>query len=297
MTYSTTQNPPRPAVSVDKVRAYLPFHHSQSIGGPLREVRRGRRLPDLFWISLPNGKVGIRSDKLGLLVDFNPREIEWGQNIYNFDDPLLPPLLKVLGEIVPRSFGKLQTSRLNSVRVRSGVIPLSALTLSADFAFPMGTNHTFRTLRAMWGLPRNKRMNDRFASTIYLKHRHWDLVIYDKEAEVESQHPDWPPSVREMAKNVLRVEVLLRRQELRRLGRRLARYYRETIEQDLSIAYPWDASLYDRVFDLYVSRYVRHGNREPTDPRVVPLYSLFASRGAEPAFKRSGTYAAACVEH
>src|SRR5258708_4135790 len=281
-----------PTVSVDKVAAYIPYQHRNLICGGWKEMPSGFCVPQPFWITLPSGTIGVHSDKHDrLVVQFNPGQIAYGHNILFCDDPLLLPFRRI-AETLDRKLSSTlsppeKAIRANVLRQRAGRIALRELHLCADFAFPslQSLRGAYRELRDHWNSPRNRVQNKNFSGTIYLNQKRWDLVVYDKGTHVSDEKSEWPADIRALAQNRLRVEVRLRRQELRSLGARLARAVPGFPVLDLSIAYDWDALIYNAVYDLYVSRLRPKGNPTPA-PGVVPLFRLFEQFGARPAYRR-----------
>ena len=275
--------------SVDKLKAHVPFFHYDPVTGGLYEVRPGIKKHSLFWVALKNGKVGARSDgHRWIMVTFNPSQIAYGHNMFCYDEPLYSAIVDVTSELDDKCL-KLQLSRDNSVRIRSGVAKLSELSLCGDWIFPTRAklDTAFRSLQGRWNWRANRRRNINWSTTIYLNQTSWDLRIYVKHDQVANQHPNWPDDIQALAQNRLRLEVTLKRQELRHLGTKVAQFTGRYPELDLSIVSYWEPGLYDAVLGLYLSRLRPAGNPRPAIG-VVPLYCMFAQHDGQPAWHRQG---------
>jgi hypothetical protein len=234
-------------------------------------------------------------------VDFNPSQHEYGHNLFCYNEPLHFAVVAIFDKLAPR-IHQLDFSRSNVVkcghqfrlahpnefRLRGGHFSLARVDLCGDWIFPSAHSLAacVRLLRQAWRWSRNKRRNDAYDGTLYFNQRGWDLIVYAKGDEVDASHLRWPDDIRALARNRLRVEVRLYTPDLASLGPRLERVYPELPGLDFQGPTFWDAAVYCRVFDLYVSRYRPIGNAQTPPNRCVPLYALFSGFGARPVFRR-----------
>ena len=280
-----------PAVSVDKVRARISLPHRELVAGRFKEGRPRTSVLSLpyRWLTVRNGRVAVRSHGLdSLFVQFNPAQLEFGHNVAVFSEGLTETLRDTIDTILPL-IGPLPFSWKEAGLLRAGFSDLSEIQFAADFKFP-----SRRDLEAdmrnlirsyTWALNRNK--NDSYPTTFYWNQANWTLKVYFKEDEVEANHKDWSPKIKDRCRNVLRVELTIRRQDLRKLGERLNRWRPDLPLLDLSKTFYWERWLYRLAFDFYCSRIRSIHKQGDSSPQDIPLYRFLAKYGGRPLTPRS----------
>ena len=293
-------NTPSGFVSVDKVRTRLFVPHGRLVAGRQKPTAK----PSIFklpyrWIDLLNGKIEVRSHGFdSIFVQFNPRQLEFGQNLSSFSvditETLEPTVLGILPRIPEISF-----SRWSLMLLRAGCADLSEIHLAADFRFPswQALMAAFRNLERSWNWRLNRKRKRRkskirskninYPTSTYWNQTDWTLTAYFKQDEIEAHHRDWPAWTRERSRNVLRFELRILRQDLRKLGERLHRWNPSVPLLDLSTLFHWEPWLYPVVFDFYAAR-LRSIQRKDEEnvPGVIPLYDFLAKYGGHPVRPR-----------
>jgi hypothetical protein len=286
-----------PEVSVDKVKAYVPHWHNELITGGY-DIVNGRPKHKPFWINVAHEKIPVLSHSRvarrrghyliidELLVDFNPATHEHGHNLGCFNYPLQWPLIDII-PLIARSSEKVVRSKVDAIRRRAGAIELSYIDLCGDFIFPSEVQRQkfWRELHR-WKWHRNQHRDDQYETTLYFHQTHWHLKVYLKDDEIAAHHQDWPDDVKAQCDLRIRFEVQIKREDLRRLGKRLDVVAFEREPLDLSKSDPWQPPLYSRAFDYYMRRLQRIGNTKTPPKGVVPVYGLLAGYGAIPVHPR-----------
>jgi len=239
---------------------------------------------------LPRGKVGICSSLLNSVhLLYNPSELDLGYNIFpNTDDVtgfLASDVLPQLARRVP----ELCLTRRDWALARTGWADLGEIHLTADWEFPTreALEACLRNLKRSWKWRWNRWAYRRFATSFYISQTHWDIVFYIKDDEIAANHANWPEAVKRRSRNRLRVELRLRREELLRLGGRLARLHPDMPLLRLGRLGEWDESLYPLAFDLYARRITsKHRDNIATRGADIPLYDFLRKYGGLPAHPR-----------
>lgn len=225
-------------VGVDKIKATVDAPHMDSISGRPNHPNQSPYTYPYFWTKLFRGRVGIKSrGRKKLVIDFNPSQLEYGHNVFRFTDPLYLPIREVFyrvhRQLIP--FQDPYWDAKHWIMLRAGYVDLSELHLRADYRFPDASSLSqfMRVLKRSWTWRWNQESNNRFLTSLYIDQRNWSALFYFKGDEVEANHANWPPAVKALCRNRLRLEIKIRRQELRTLGHRLASSFTDFPELDL----------------------------------------------------------------
>ena len=103
-----------------------------------------------------------------------------------------------------------------------------------------------------------------------------------------AHNPGMPAWLLRRSAKRLRVEVRLKRFELRTLGARLFSVSPELAMLNLGAANNWRPDLYGVVFDFYAARL--RTQAPPYSSATIPLYKLIADLGGRPLWKRESIH-------
>ncbi len=286
-----------PFVFVDKLRLNVPLRHRRCISGhPVSEADTNTCWPLPYrWLNLGKGKVAFRSLGLDALqVEFNPSALERGHNVVPFVDETLfvtPSIIQTICAKTPElrhpATHLLRAAREDSILLRAGLSQVSEIHLAADVEF--ATRHAldtcFGNLRRGWHWRRNRRLNSKYMTTLYFQHTHWTLVAYIKDDELESKR-ERGNSIDQACCNRLRLELRIRRQDIRMLTGRLSRAHPELAGIDLSNQGSWQLAHQQLVFDYYLARFRSRYSINREQPHRVPLFYFLAKHGGRPVMTR-----------
>lgn len=239
------------------------------------------RLP-YIWTSVFRGPVGIKSFGPNfLMLKFNPSTLEHGTNLLRANaDDLVSLVLQILHHIQSRL--GFAWSRWEEARLRAGAVEVDSIHLAADYKFPslqhLGAFHRhYLAWRPRW----NRRRNTAFLTSDYHHATGWDLVVYRKDLEFDSKRSDCRSGgLRSAARLRSRIEVRIKRRDLRRLGERLHRSMPHFPTIDLTQLGAWTAPIADAAFDHYACRI-----RSSHHPQAR-VYDLLTRCGARPVWQR-----------
>jgi hypothetical protein len=282
-----------PYVFPDTVQARLQVRLEKNVSGrSIAKQKINFYLAPFFRLNIGpfQTPVGVRSLGLqSMLVRFNPARLNSFCNIAGTTEPIVSSVLEVSLEM----FSRIQVcpTRTELTRIRAGYFDMSEIHLAADFRFPsrLDLDAFIRNFRCHWNWRFNRNKNDHYETSIYINQRHWTLLAYYKSEEIEARHSNWPLWTRERMRNCLRLEIRIKRRELRTLGKRLHNQISGFPLLDLSTGYDWDTpNILSIVFDFYVRRITPiHRRSKPNSDGTVPLYSFLAKYAACPTRRRS----------